>query len=214
MDAKNKISEITNFDNMKKSASSITEAAKTKLETEFGLCDFIVFHDSEKKEHLALVFGDLNSSQPVKVRIHSECMTGDTFFSSHCDCGSQLHSSLKQISKAEVGVLIYLRQEGRGIGLTNKIKAYELQRIHGYDTYEANKALDLEEDARGFEIAGVILKKLGIDKIKLLTNNPQKLREMQDMGIQTSRETLTVDISEKASKYISDKVSKHKHFQS
>lgn len=132
--------------------------------------------------NLALIKGDIKGNEPVMVRLHSECFTGDVLGSLRCDCGSQLHEALRQIEKEGRGVLLYLRQEGRGIGLENKLRAYHLQEL-GYDTVEANKQLGFKPDERQYKQAATILQQLGVHKIMLLTNNPDKLQQLQMDGI-------------------------------
>ncbi|GFZ26568.1 GTP cyclohydrolase II [Lactobacillus corticis] len=132
--------------------------------------------------NLALVKGKIDPSQPVLTRIHSECMTGDTFGSKRCDCGDQLHTAMRMIDDAGSGVLLYLRQEGRGIGLTNKLRAYALQ-DQGHDTYDANEMLGFKPDQRHYDVAAQMFKDLGIKQIKLLTNNPDKINQLADYGI-------------------------------
>lgn len=159
------------------------------LPTSLGKFHMYVFQDELSKEHLAFVLGDPSSAknkEPALVRIHSECLTGDVFGSLRCDCGPQLKAAMKQINKAGCGILLYLRQEGRGIGLINKLKAYQLQDL-GYDTVEANKELGFGADERNFEIAAIMLKELGVNKVRLLTNNPQKMKELVDLGIEVTR---------------------------
>ncbi len=157
------------------------ELVSTPLPTRFG--DFLIKTFSSGNEdipHVALVHPEVDYTKPVLVRIHSECLTGDVFGSRKCDCGDQLHLALKHCG-TEKGVLIYLRQEGRGIGLTNKLKAYQLQE-QGMDTIEANVALGFDADLRSFEPAVSILQSLGVKNIKLLTNNPIKLEALKEAG--------------------------------
>ncbi len=161
---------------------SIIKTAVSKLPTKFGNFTISVYKSIlDNKEHLALVLGKKLNNR-VLTRIHSQCLTGDTLFSEKCDCGGQLRKSLEQIHKKGEGILIYLNQEGRGIGLTNKIKAYALQ-DKGLDTVEANVALGLPIDERDFKIAFEILQDLGVKKIDLLTNNPQKIKDMKKLGM-------------------------------
>ncbi|MBL8350301.1 MAG: GTP cyclohydrolase II [Burkholderiaceae bacterium] len=133
-------------------------------------------------EHAAMSLGPLDDGEPVLVRLHSECLTGDTLFSLKCDCGAQLEAGLKAIAAAGRGVLLYLRQEGRGIGLVNKIRAYALQQS-GADTVEANRLLGLPDDARDYTLAADMLRALGVHQVRLLTNNPAKVEALQRLGI-------------------------------
>lgn len=148
--------------------------------------------DQEKMPHLAIMHPDVDGSQPVVVRIHSECMTGDVFHSMRCDCGEQLDTSLSIISK-ERGIVLYLRQEGRGIGLIEKLKAYQLQ-DKGYDTVQANLELGHGVDTRDFSIAATMLKSLKVGKVRLLTNNPEKVKGLEEGGIEiTERLPLIIE---------------------
>jgi GTP cyclohydrolase II len=156
---------------------------KAMLPTPWG--NFFIFGFEEKKSgknHIALVYGNIKKSTPVLARVHSECLTGDALFSLRCDCGSQLKMAMKIIAKAGSGILIYHRQEGRNIGLLNKIKAYALQ-DQGFDTVEANEKLGFSADARDFSLCADIFKILKVKKIRLLTNNPLKVTMLNNAGI-------------------------------
>ncbi len=163
---------------------AIEFVSKSKLPTAFGDFEIIAFQDkSTGEEHIALVKGmNTKPDKPVLVRIHSECLTGDAFGSLKCDCGPQLHSTMKMINDEGQGVILYLRQEGRGIGLTNKIRAYALQ-DQGHDTLEANLLLDLPADARKYDMCKIMLDYLKIKDIKIITNNPLKIKALTDFGI-------------------------------
>lgn len=157
--------------------------AEADLPTRLGNFKIIAYalSDKEKMPHLALVHENINPKNPVLVRVHSECMTGDTFGSVRCDCGEQLNKAM-EIAAEKGGVIVYLRQEGRGIGLINKLKAYTLQ-DEGLNTIDANTHLGFEADARQYDIAIEILKDLGITAIHLLTNNPLKIKALEDSDI-------------------------------
>jgi 3,4-dihydroxy 2-butanone 4-phosphate synthase/GTP cyclohydrolase II len=166
-------------------APSAVRVAAADLPTAYGRFRIIVYRDVPTgKEHAALVMGDVAEKEcpdPVLVRIHSECLTGDIFGSQRCDCGPQLQESLRRIAKAGRGALLYLRQEGRDIGLTNKILAYELQE-QGLDTVEANLQLGHPVDARTYDAARDILRDLGVHCLRLLTNNPDKIQALEGLG--------------------------------
>lgn len=162
----------------------IRREAETDLETETGMWKMIVYKDSlHQKEHVALVKGSVSELSPTLVRVHSECLTGDAFGSLHCDCGLQLKEAMQTIEKEGKGVIVYMRQEGRGIGLTNKIKAYELQQKEGLDTVQANEKLGLPVDLREYGIGAQILRDVGVGHLKLLTNNPKKVVGLEGYGL-------------------------------
>ncbi len=162
---------------------SVRYVASSRLPTPWGVFDMHGFEDIEQeKEHVVLTLGDVADGVPVLARIHSECLTGDALFSVRCDCGAQLRSAMERISREGRGALFYLRQEGRGIGLLNKIKAYHLQ-DDGADTVEANEQLGFGADMRDYSICGVMLAKLGIKALKLLTNNPRKVAAIEELGV-------------------------------
>lgn len=153
-----------------------------KLPTQWGEFRMHGFEDSDNdKEHIALSMGDVADGKPVKVRIHSECLTGDALFSQRCDCGPQLEKAMEAIAAEGRGLLLYLRQEGRGIGLLNKIKAYKLQ-DGGADTVEANEHLGFDADLRDYSMCQVMLSHLGVKTIHLMTNNPRKIIALTDLG--------------------------------
>ena len=176
---------------------AIKFVAKSKLPTAFGDFEIIVFQDPDTgEEHLALSQGlDAASTKPILVRIHSECLTGDAFGSLKCDCGPQLHSTMKMISDEGQGVILYLRQEGRGIGLTNKIRAYALQ-DQGHDTIDANLLLNLPADARHYDMCTIMLDYLKIKEVRLITNNPLKINALKDLGVNVvDRIAITVGLN-------------------
>lgn len=172
------------------------------------------FEDAESgKEHVALTYGDIASGQPVLMRIHSECLTGDALFSLRCDCGFQLETAMKQIVAAGSGTLLYLRQEGRGIGLLNKIRAYHLQ-DGGADTVEANEQLGFAADLRNYAMCKDMLAHLGVTQAKLLTNNPRKVAALESYGVQVvERVSLHVGENRHNASYLKTKAGKLGHME-
>ncbi len=196
---------------MNESDAKIQADAAARLPTVFGDFAIYLYKDTATgKEHLALVGGKSNTSEPVLVRIHSECMTGDMFGSTRCDCGHQLHHALREIA-IHGGVLVYLRQEGRGIGLLEKLKAYGLQ-DQGYDTVEANTMLGHAADAREYQIAAKILRSLDVKQIRLITNNPDKVAALEGQGIKvTERVAAPVGLHKNNASYLKTKAEKLRH---
>ena len=154
----------------------------SKLPTQWGVFDVHGFEDAKSnKEHIAISMGDVSTDEPVLLRIHSECLTGDALFSVRCDCGAQLEEAMRRIAEEGRGAILYLRQEGRGIGLLNKIKAYHLQ-DQGADTVEANEQLGFGADMRNYSICKPMLEHLNVSKVRLLTNNPRKVEALEELG--------------------------------
>ncbi|ATD39341.1 GTP cyclohydrolase II [Aeromonas salmonicida] len=192
--------------------SSVTLVAKSKLPTPWGTFTLVGFQEAGTgKDHAALVMGDVKGDEPVLGRIHSECLTGDALFSLRCDCGFQLQAAMENITKAGRGVLLYVRQEGRGIGLLNKIRAYHLQ-DQGADTVEANVALGFAADMRDYTICADMFKALNVTSLRLMTNNPRKMKAMESFGIPvTERVPLQEGRNPHNEFYLSTKANKLDH---
>lgn len=187
--------------------------ASAELPTAFGPFRIYVFvGGSDRREHVALVKGELWGASDALVRVHSECLTGDLFASLRCDCGEQLHRALDAIAEEPCGALLYLRQEGRGIGLINKVRAYALQQKHGLDTVEANEALGFPDDARDYGVAVSMLRTLGVRSVRLMTNNPDKVGQLALRGMPvTSRVAHAVEPCEHNRAYLETKARKSGH---
>ena len=193
-----------------------TKVAETTLPTEdYGTFRLFGFESSDKSESVvALVMGDLAAEEAPLTRIHSQCLTGDVFGSGRCDCGAQLHFALESISARRTGILIYQLQEGRGIGLMNKLLAYELQ-DSGHDTVEANHTLGFEADHRNYEICAEVLRFLGVTRVRLMSNNPQKLESLENAGIRVAeRVPIEIAPSDGTKKYLKTKKAKLGHLLS
>ena len=191
---------------------SVVFVAASQLPTPFAVFTMHGFLDEESgKEHVALTLGDVADGQPVLGRLHSECLTGDALFSLRCDCGAQLEAALRAIATEGRGVLLYLRQEGRGIGLLNKIRAYELQ-DGGADTVEANERLGFAADQRDYSICQPMLDHLGIRSVLLMTNNPRKVKALEGFGVRVAeRRPLEIGLNPHNRKYLATKAGKLGH---
>lgn len=184
----------------------VNREVEVHMPTDFGDFKVVAYtNDVDSKEHVALVKGDIGGDEPTLVRVHSECLTGDVFHSHRCDCGPQFAAALSQIEKEGRGVLLYMRQEGRGIGLINKLKAYKLQE-QGFDTVDANLKLGFPPDLRDYGIGAQILKDLGIREIRLMTNNPRKITGLEGYGLKVvERVPIQMEANEDNTKYLHTK---------
>ncbi len=197
--------------NLSKSVNHLERIAASRLPTAWAEFSITVFKAADGKEHVVVSLGDL-SGEPPLIRVHSECLTGDALFSLRCDCGAQLESALQRIAAEGRGAVLYLRQEGRGIGLGNKIRAYALQ-DQGADTVEANHQLGFPADAREYSLAVELLGALGLQRIRLMTNNPRKLDALRADGIEiVERVALESGRNPYNEKYLDAKASKLGHW--
>ena len=208
-----KIITITDLVAFRSKQESLIECmVETKLPTKYGYFRIRGYQNKINGEHhVALIMGEVDGDEPVLTRVHSECLTGDALGSSRCDCGDQYAAAMTQIGKEGKGILLYMRQEGRGIGLINKLKAYALQ-DEGMDTVEANLALGFEEDLRDYGIGAQILKDIGVKKLRLMTNNPKKIKGLEGYGLEiTERVPLQMEANAANARYLLTKQKKMDH---
>jgi GTP cyclohydrolase II len=190
----------------------VTRMVSARIPTAVGEFQLILYHNNhDDKEHLAFTYGEVENCRDVLVRVHSECFTGDVLSSQRCDCGEQLHRAMQQIAEAGRGVVVYLRQEGRGIGLLDKLRAYNLQ-DQGYDTVEANILLGHQADERDYSLAARILEDLQVLSVRLLTNNPDKIERLKALGIPvTERVPMRSTVNQENLAYLSTKKQRMHH---
>lgn len=196
----------------RKNEKLVQRTGVAKLPTDFGIFDIYAYENEiDNKEHIAIVKGNIEKGDEVLVRVHSECLTGDVFASRRCDCGDQLHTAMKKIDQEGKGIIVYLRQEGRGIGLKNKISAYHLQ-DKGFDTVEANIELGFAPDLRDYGIGAQILVDLGVEKIRLMTNNPKKIIGLEGYGLEiVDRVPIQMEFKDENRDYLTTKNKKMGH---
>lgn len=194
------------------SIAAVTRMTSTRIPTEYGDFQLCYYTNTlDNKEHLAFYMGDIAQAESVLARVHSECFTGDVLGSRRCDCGEQLDGAMAMVANAGVGVILYLRQEGRGIGLLDKLRAYNLQ-DQGYDTVDANLMLGHEADERDYSLAALILEDLGVQSIQLITNNPAKISALEAKGITVAeRVSLAVPANTDNAGYLLTKVQRMDH---
>ena len=193
--------------------SSCKFASESKLPTKFGEFTISTFEEPCGKDHIALTIGNIQNEHAVMCRVHSECLTGDALHSLRCDCGPQLQAAMKKLAENKSGILLYLRQEGRGIGLVNKIRAYALQ-DQGHDTVEANEMLGFAADLREYNICLDILEHFKITSVNLLTNNPKKVSALEEVGISVAKRiSLHEGENEKNTEYLNTKRDKMGHLR-
>ena len=193
--------------------SSCKFASESKLPTKFGEFTISTFEEPCGKDHIALTIGNILNNDTVMCRVHSECLTGDALHSLRCDCGPQLQAAMKMLAENKSGILLYLRQEGRGIGLVNKIRAYALQ-DQGHDTVQANEMLGFPADLREYNICLDILQHFNITSVNLLTNNPKKVSALEEVGISVAQRTsLHEGENEKNTEYLNTKRDKMGHLR-
>ena len=190
---------------------NLKKLVSTRIPTEEGSFQLALYdNDNDHKEHMALIFGDVQGKD-VLVRIHSECFTGDVLGSQRCDCGPQLHYAMDAVANEGRGIILYLRQEGRGIGLAEKLRAYNLQ-DQGLDTVDANLELGHQADEREYDIAVAMLKDLGVESVRLLTNNPAKIEGLTELGMPVSeREPILIQPNDENVHYLSTKAEPMRH---
>lgn len=194
-------------------AYQLDHVADCRLPTPWAVFQLHAFVDpASGKEHLAIVLGDFSDGEPVLARVHSECLTGDGLFSQRCDCGAQLETALRSIAEEGRGMVLYLRQEGRGIGLVNKIRAYQLQDA-GADTVEANERLGFPADMRRYDLCQPMLRYFGVKRLRLMTNNPRKVQALEKLGVEvTERVPIQVNRNPHNEGYLNTKAAKLGHW--